>query len=87
MLRLLEGDPAEAVSLCESALRWLDAQPEARTRPHWQLTAATLVIAYARSGRTSEARELVGQLSPDGSLSAAASAELASSVGDSAPEA
>ncbi len=84
MLRLLEGDPAQAVSLCEPAVQCLAAQPEAHSRPEWQVAAATLVIAYARSGRTGEAMELMAKLPPDGSLSPAASAELAAAVDGSA---
>ena len=72
MLRLAENDPVAAATLCEAALESL----EPHTRVEWQLVAATLVIAHARSGRMSQARELTAQLSPDGPLYAAATAEL-----------
>ncbi len=64
MLRLLEGDPADAVPLCDTALLWLGTQPEGRARPDWQLVAATLVIAYARAGRENDARKLLAELLP-----------------------
>lgn len=85
MLRLLEGCPDEAVSLCERAFNMHQAQPDPRSRPGWQVTAATLVIAYARSGRESEARELMAQLAPTGPLYDAAGRELGSTVDGSSP--
>jgi hypothetical protein len=84
MLRLVEGTSAEAMSLCESAVRWLDTRPDAHSHPEWQVAAATLVIAYARSGRTGEAEELMAQLASDGSLYEAAAAELSTAIGGSA---
>lgn len=87
MLWLVEDDPVEAVSACGPAVQWLEAQPEGHSRPEWQVAAATLVIAYARSGRTGEARALMARLSPQGALYEAAGAELSPSVGDSGLEA
>jgi hypothetical protein len=86
MLRLAEGDPAQAVSLCERTFHWLDAQPGARSQPVWEVTAATLVIAYARSGRESDARDLLAQLATSNPLYEAAAAELSPSVKGSESE-
>ena len=87
MLRLLEGDPADAVPLCDTALLWLGTQPEGRARPDWQLVAATQVIAYARAGRENDARQLLAELLPTHPLTAAATAELAAAVDGSPSEA
>jgi hypothetical protein len=87
MLRLLENDPVAAVSLCETSLASLEARPGDHPLSHWQLVAATLVIANARSGRPDRAVELQAQLATDAWLYAAAAAELAADVSDSAPDA
>jgi hypothetical protein len=77
MLRLAEGDPVEAVSLCERSLRLDSEADRGGDRP---MVVATLVIAYARSGRASAARKLLAELSPTHPLHDAAAAELAAAV-------
>jgi tetratricopeptide (TPR) repeat protein len=81
MLRLAEGDAAEAVSLCKRSLRIDSESDAAGDRP---MVLATLVIAHARSGGASEARRLLAELSPTHPLYGAAAAELAAAVDGSA---
>jgi hypothetical protein len=80
MLRLLEGHPDEAISVCSPAFEWYQAQPDPRSRAEWQVTAATLVIAYARAGQETKARAMLSDLSPAGVLYDAAVRELAPSA-------
>ncbi len=77
LLRLAESDPADAASLCERSLG-IDA--DSGGLADRSMVVATLVIAYARNGRESEARKLLAELPPAHPLYEAATSELSTAI-------